>query len=89
MIKLLKSDIYRIGDTVNKNDEGNCEFVFYDDCNVYEVGYILLRSILLLFGEHMRIVSVEEYVDEEVGVTIALITNLPWETFVKIGEEED
>ena len=89
MIKLLKSDIYRIGDTVCENDEGNCEFVFYEECKDYEAQYILLRSILLLFGEQMRIVSVEEYVDEEVGVTIALITNLPWETFVKIGEEED
>lgn len=87
MIKLFKSDIYRIGDTVYENDEGNCEFVFYEECKDYEAQYILLRSILLLFGEQMRIVSVEEYVDDK-DVTIALITNLPWESFVKAGQED-
>lgn len=89
MIKLFKSDIYRIGGAVYPNDDRNCVFVFYDDCAAYGVEYIILRNLLLLFGEQMRIVSEDEYVDENEGLSIHLSTNLPWETFMKIEEEED
>lgn len=89
MIKLKKSDLHRIGGAVYQNDDGNCVFVFYDDCNDYGVEYIILRNLLLLFGEQMRIVSEDEYIDENEGLSILLTTNLPWGTFLKIEEEED
>ena len=89
MLKLLKSDIHRIRGAVYQNDDGNCVFVFYDDCNDYGVEYIILRNLLLLFGEQMRIVSEDEYIDENEELSIHLTTNLPWETFMRIDQEED
>ncbi len=87
-IKLLKSDIHRIGDTVYQNDKGNCVFVFDGNLDAFGIQYIILRSLLLLFGDDYRIVSEDEYWDEKDQVSIYLFTNLPWELFVKAGQED-
>jgi len=79
-MKLLKSDIRSIGDTVYQ-EEGNCVFVFDGNLDAFGIKYIFLRNLLQLFGNEYVIVSEEEYWDDKDQVSIYLFTNLPWEIY--------
>lgn len=43
-LKLIKSDIHRIGGATYHNDDGNCVFVFYGDDDAYGIERIFLRT---------------------------------------------
>ena len=49
-LKLLKSDIHSIADTIYQK-EGNCVFVFDGDLDAFGLKRIFLRNLLQLFGE--------------------------------------
>lgn len=87
-LELIKSDILRIGGAAYHNDEGNCVFVFYEDDDAYGIEYIFLRNLLQLFGQQYRIISEDEYIDEEEGLVIHLTTNLPWKEYMKAREQK-
>lgn len=78
-LQLFKSDILRIGDSVYQNDEENSVFVFYGEHDAYGVERIFLRNLLKLFGEQYRIISEDEYAEENGELSIHLTTNLPFE----------
>ena len=81
-LKLIKSDIYRIGGATYHNDDGNCVFVFYGDDVAYGIERIFLRNLLKLFGEQYKVVSVDEYIDEKDEISTYVTTNLPWEMYM-------
>ena len=87
-LELIKSDILRIGGAAYHNDEGNCVFVFYEDDDAYGIEYIFLRNLLPLFGQQYRIISEDEYIDEEEGLVIHLTTNLPWKEYMEVFEQK-
>lgn len=89
-LKLLKSDIHSIADTIYQED-GNCVFVFDGDLDAFGLKRIFLRNLLQLFGEEYVIVSEDEYWDDKDQVSIYLFTNLPWEMYMnptKANDEE-
>lgn len=81
-LKVIKSDIHRIGGATYHNDDGNCVFVFYGDDDAYGIERIFLRNLLKLFGEQYKVVSEEEYVNDKFEPTIYVTTNLPWEMYM-------
>ena len=87
-LKLLKSDIHSIADTIYQED-GNCVFVFDGDLDAFGLKRIFLRNLLQLFGEEYVIVSEDEYWDDKVQVSIYLFTNLPWEMFENATKAND
>lgn len=87
-LKLLKSDIHSIADTVYQED-GNCVFVFDGDLDAFGLKRIFLRNLLQLFGKEYVIVSEDEYWDDKVQVSIYLFTNLPWEMFENATKAND
>ena len=87
-LKLLKSDIHSIADTVYQED-GNCVFVFDGDLDAFGLKRIFLRNLLQLFGEEYVIVSEDEYWDDKDQVSIYLFTNLPWEMFENATKAND
>lgn len=87
-LKLLKSDIHSIADTIYQ-EEGNCVFVFDGDLDAFGLKRIFLRNLLQLFGEEYVIVSEDEYWDDKVQVSIYLFTNLPWEMFESATKAND
>lgn len=87
-LKLLKSDIHSIADTIYQED-GNCVFVFDGDLDAFGLKRIFLRNLLQLFGEEYVIVSEDEYWDDKDQVSIYLFTNLPWEMFKNATKAND
>lgn len=87
-LKLLKSDIHSIADTIYQ-EEGNCVFVFDGDLDAFGLKRIFLRNLLQLFGEEYVIVSEDEYWDDKDQVSIYLFTNLPWEMFESATKAND
>lgn len=87
-LKLLKSDIHSIADTIYQED-GNCVFVFDGDLDAFGLKRIFLRNLLQLFGEEYVIVSEDEYWDDKDQVSIYLFTNLPWEMFESATKAND
>ena len=87
-LKLLKSDIHSIADTVYQED-GNCVFVFDGDLDAFGLKRIFLRNLLQLFGKEYVIVSEDEYWDDKDQVSIYLFTNLPWEMFENATKAND
>lgn len=87
-LKLEKEDLRYIGDELYKNDDGNCVFSFYETNCAYGIYRILLRNLLKMVGSRYRIVSEDEYIDDQNRVTIMITTNLPWEKFEEITEPD-
>lgn len=87
-LKLLKSDIHSIADTIYQED-GNCVFVFDGDLDAFGLKRIFLRNLLQLFGEEYVIVSEDEYWDDKDQVSIYLFTNLPWEMLENATKAND
>lgn len=87
-LKLLKSDIHSIADTIYQED-GNCVFVFDGDLDAFGLKRIFLRNLLQLFGKEYVIVSEDEYWDDKDQVSIYLFTNLPWEMFENATKAND
>lgn len=87
-LKLLKSDIHSIADTIYQ-EEGNCVFVFDGDLDAFGLKRIFLRNLLQLFGEEYVIVSEDEYWDDKDQVSIYLFTNLPWEMLENATKAND
>ena len=65
-LDLEKDDLHYIGDSTYPNDDGNCVFVFYE---AFGISRILLRNLLKLFGENYVILSEDEYVEEDEGIS--------------------
>ena len=87
-LKLVKSDIHSIADTVYQ-EEGNCVFVFDGDLDAFGIKYIFLRNLLQLCGEEYVIVSEDEYWDDKNQVSIYLFTNLPWDVYMNATKAND
>lgn len=87
-LKLLKSDIHSIADTIYQED-GNCVFVFDGDLDAFGLKRIFLRNLLQLFGEEYVIVSEDEYWDDKDQVSIYLFTNLPWEMYMNPTDDNE
>ena len=87
-LKLIKSDIHRIGGATYHNDDGNCVFVFYGDDDAYGIERIFLRNLLKQFGEQYKVVLEEEYVNDKFEPTTYVTTNLPWKEYCAATEQK-
>ena len=87
-LKLIKSDIHRIGGATYHNNDGNCVFVFYGDDDAYGIERIFLRNLLKLFGDQYKVVSEEEYVNDKFEPTTYVTTNLPWKEYCEATEQK-
>lgn len=87
-ITVRPSDIYRIGSTMQANDEGNVSIIIDHDDN-YDLSIIMLRSILRCFGEQYRIIKTEDFWwnEDQVIPSIDVTTNLPTELAEKYYQE--
>ena len=77
-LNLEKGDLRYIGDTVYQNDDGNCVFCFDEENCAYGIYRILLRNLLKMVDRQYRILSEEDYVDDQDRITTEITTNLPW-----------
>lgn len=84
-IQVEKKDIKKIGNTAF-NEDGFLAIVCDGDTSNIEE--ILLRSILMCFGDDYKVIKTEDYRWEndegEVVYEILYVTNLPYELFEKI-----
>ena len=83
-INVKKEDVGMIGHTVFEV-EGNTAFVC--EPSTSRIEEILLRNILELFGEDIRIIDTEEQWNRDFPhkiVGVVFITNLPYETYLNL-----
>ena len=79
-IEVTKEDIKKIGYACY-NEGGFLAIVCHDDTT--EIEEILLRSILMCFGDEYKVIDVKDYVLNEVDEVYdgMIITNLPYEIY--------
>lgn len=83
-LKLCKKDILRIGHTLF-NDEGYLSIVA--GTATAGVESILLRNILLCFGDGFIITDEEDYECEDGDIGILFRTSLPYEMFEEVERD--
>ena len=78
-LKLHKDDIFKVGDTIFQDKDGNTSFVIAADSS-YHLHTILLRHVLTLYGKRYRIIKEEDFgTDGKKEVTsMKITTNLPY-----------
>ena len=83
-ISVNKNDIIRVGHTAY---EENGNTVFVCDIKTANVEEILLRNILLCFGDYEIVETEDVYpnVLDDSEVVIEFTTDLPWEAFLSVA----
>lgn len=79
---LYKEDLKDIGHTAYKGENGN--LVIDSDGKYHGVEHILLRNILLLFGDYKIVAEDEVVINEDGDCDWEFITNLPWDKYEKL-----
>lgn len=82
-LDLRKSDIHGFGHTAFQED-GFLVIVYDVHDDAYNIGMILLRNVLKLFGDECRITKTEEWFEDDdfQNGDILVYTNLPWDVFM-------
>lgn len=82
-LDLRKNDIHCFGHTAFQED-GFLVVVYDVHDDSYNIGMILLRNVLKLFGDECRITKTEEWFkdDDFQDGDIWVYTNLPWDVFM-------
>lgn len=80
-MNLQKQDLHKIGHTITPTKEGGTSFICSPDtCRIES---ILLREILLLFGDY-KIISEDDFIWDNGVCDWEIITNLPYEIYMDI-----
>jgi hypothetical protein len=80
-MKLLKTDIRKIGNTTYQNQKGEVNIIC--DLVTSNIEEILLREILIEIG-NFKILESKDYTWENGDSGIEFVTNLPWEFYESI-----
>jgi len=80
-MNLYKTDLKKIGGTSLKNKQNN--LVIISDITISNIEEILLREILLLFGDY-KIIEENDYEWNNGDDCIEFVTNLPYELYDKL-----
>ena len=84
-LDLRKSDIHGFGHTAFQED-GFLVIAYDVNDDAYNIGMILLRNVLKLFGDECGITKTEEWFEDDdfQNGDIWVYTNLPWDVFMSI-----
>lgn len=77
-MNLYKTDLKKIGGTCSKNEQNN--LIIISDIVLSNIEEILLREILLLFGDY-RILESNDFKWDNGDICIEFVTNLPYEIY--------
>ena len=81
-LEVQKEDIKKLGHTTFQED-GLTSFLFDVDDDTFWIQEIIMRNVLKDISPDYKILSVDDFTDEEVVIR----TNLPWDEYMKIEQK--